>query len=403
MPTHKPTAATAPRSSASPTRITAPRTPSLLLAPQRSSSSPTRITTPSLLLTPQRSASPPTRTTTPRTPSSPWRAALLAPLVLLACLPELDADLALVDAPRILAVAAEPAEVGPNKLATFTALYADHDGAITVAELDWALCTARRPLAELGPVDPACLAASSKQQVELPRGLSVLGKIPQDACRLYGPDPPPAAPGEPSGRPVDPDATGGYYQPLRVFDPDAPDDPTLLRVRLACGLAGATQQQAAEYRRRYLANLAPAVTLEQGEAVLADSLKVAPSAELPLRARWSACTPACGDAACTPGEPTDCPADCEAAAGCDGAETYLRFDPVSLALIEQREAISLAWYATAGSFAAARTGRAGDDPATFSDNPWTAPAEPGEATLWVVIRDDRGATAWRTLRVTVAP
>lgn len=355
---------------------------------------------------PTRAAARATSTPTPRS-IAPHHLAVpatfaLALLALTACLPEVAADLTTVDTPRILAVAADPAEVGPNKLTTLTALYADADGTITVAPLDWAVCTARRRLAELGPVDPDCLEQKNKHLLPLPRGLSVPGKVPQDACRLFGPDPPPAAPGEPAGRPVDPDVTGGYYQPLRVIA--EPGDPTLVRLRLACGLAGATQQQAADYRKRYLPNLAPAVTLERDEEpVPEDSLTVAPGAELSLRARWPACptTPACGDAVCSLGEPTTCPDDC-AVPGCRGAETYLRFDPTSLTLVEQREAISLAWYATAGSFAAARTGRAGDDPGTFSDNPWTAPDEPGDHTLWIVIRDDRGAAAWQTLRVRVA-
>lgn len=332
------------------------------------------------------------------------RPCLLPALALFACLPDVDADLSLVDAPRILAVAAEPAEVAPNKLATFTALYADRDGTITVAPLDWALCTARRPLAELGPVDADCLAQKNKHLVALPKGLSVPGKIPMDACRLFGPDPPPAAPGEPSGRPVDPDPTGGYQQPLRVLAPGAADDPTLMRVRLACGLAGATQQQASEFRQRYLANVAPAVTLESdGQPVPEDSLTIAPAATLELRARWPACptTPSCGDALCSLGEPDTCPDDCATLAGCRGAETYLRFDPATLTLVEQRESISLAWYATAGTFNNSRTGRASDDPDVSSDNPWTAPAEAGDHTIWAVIRDDRGATAWQTLRVTV--
>lgn len=324
-------------------------------------------------------------------------------LLLAACLPDVDADLTRVDAPRILAVAADPAEVAPGKLATFTALHADADGTLTTTKFDWALCTARRPLAELGPVDPACVARKDDDLIALPAGVSTLGKLPQDACRLFGPEPPPAAPGEPSGRPVDPDPSGGYYQPLRVFDPDSDDAPTLLRVRLACGLAGADQQQSAEFRRRYLANLAPAVTLEQGDTPITDTITVAPGEELPLRARWTACpdTAECGDALCSPGEPEACPADCAIIKGCPGAETYLRFDPATLSLTEQREAISVAWYATAGTFSSARTGRAADDHETFTQNPWTAPDDPGPVTLWVVIRDDRGAVAWHTADITV--
>ena len=71
------------------------------------------------------------------------------------------------------------------------------------------------------------------------------------------------------------------------------------------------------------------------------------------------------------------------------------------ALTTARESLRVSWYGTAGRFDEPRTGRAGDDPATTADNAWTAPAAPGAVTLWVVLRDDRGGAAWRSLAVTV--
>ena len=88
-------------------------------------------------------------------------------------------------------------------------------------------------------------------------------------------------------------------------------------------------------------------------------------------------------------------------AGCGGAEHYAYFDPVTLIPTEAREAISIAWYATGGTFDAARTGRASGDSARDSDNTWTAPATPGKHTLWLVLRDDRGAASWQALTVEV--
>jgi hypothetical protein len=61
----------------------------------------------------------------------------------------------------------------------------------------------------------------------------------------------------------------------------------------------------------------------------------------------------------------------------------------------------VAWYATAGSFATTNTGRAPDDLAATSENTWTAPAEPGAATLWIVLRDDRGGASWQALPIDV--
>lgn len=319
-------------------------------------------------------------------------------LVPAACLPELEVDLARVDEPRILAVGAEPAEVAPGEAATLTALYADASGTLSKAPLAWSLCTARRPLAELGPVDRECLAGGDAL-LSLGAGVSVVAEVPADACRLFGPEPPPASAGEPSGRPVDPDPSGGYYQPVVLAGDDAS---ALYQLRIACGLAGATQQQAAEFRRRYRPNVAPAVvefgraggrSLAQGEPLV-----VGAGEAVALRVRWETCPeePVCGDGWCTLDEDdAACAGDCAGGRGCGGAEAYLSFDPGALALTERREAIRVAWFATAGRFDAAGTGRAADDGEPASDNVWTAPEERGPATIWVVLRDDRGGVAWR--------
>lgn len=327
-------------------------------------------------------------------------------LLLPACLPDVESDLARVDAPRILAIRSDPAEVVPGETTQLTALYADAAGTIAAAPLEWALCTARRPLAELGSVATDCLAATDDTLTPAGTGLTITTPLPADACRLFGPDPPPNADGMPAGRPVDPDRTGGYYQPIRVQDPDDPDAQTLLRIRIACGLAGATQQQAAQYRQQYLANVPPAViTLTADDLPVTTDLTVPADTTIELRATWAECpdTAECGDALCSPGEPGECPDDCTPLPGCPGAEQYLRFDPTTLDLTTQREAIGAAWYATDGIFKSQRTGRASDDRASFTTNTWTAPTTPGPQTLWIVLRDDRGASSWRALDIIVTP
>lgn len=326
-------------------------------------------------------------------------------LWLTGCLPEVESDLARVDEPRILAVRTEPAEAAPGEPVTFTALFADADGEITDAPLDWAFCAARRPLAELGPVNQLCLARTGDALLAIGEGLSVTTSLPADGCRLFGPDPPPAESGQPAGRPVDPDIGGGYYQPIRVLPPGQADALTLLQMRIRCGLAGATQQQAAEHRARYKPNVAPLVTLAV-DGVTRDAVQVRAGAEVELRAAWAPCpgVAACGDGACSLDEDAArCPADCGDAAGCAGAETYLYFDPTTLQLATRREAISVAWFATGGSFESARTGRAPEDQAAFSTNTWTAPDLAGAHTLWVVLRDDRGASSWQRVAVQVDP
>jgi hypothetical protein len=132
---------------------------------------------------------------------------------------------------------------------------------------------------------------------------------------------------------------------------------------------------------------------------------VAPGSSVTWRARFPVCpsAPACGDGLCTLDEdPERCADDCTGAApGCGGAETYLWFDPIALRLHTRREALAVAWYATDGCFPAPQTGVGEHDDAGVIDNEWIAPAEPGEAVLWLVARDDRGGASWVERRVRV--
>ena len=90
-----------------------------------------------------------------------------------------------------------------------------------------------------------------------------------------------------------------------------------------------------------------------------------------------------------------CPADCATPKGCTGAERFVAFDIVSQSLVVQRESIAVAWYTTTGaSVDDDRTGRNSTDLTTTSDNGWQAPATPGVAHLWVVLRDNRGGVGW---------
>jgi hypothetical protein len=304
-------------------------------------------------------------------------------LVLASCTSDIAVDLARVDGPRLLAIAATPAEGAPDADVELRALWVDEHGARPNDELAWALCSVRRPLAELGPIADACIDDLDDTRMDLGAGGSIAATIPGDACRLFGPDPPPAQPGMSQARPVDPDRTGGYYQPVIV---EAADEIAGFGVRLDCGTAGATQKQAAELRMRHRDNASPRVRdLAIDGDVSTESatnrvVVVDAGAALELTASWRACA---------------------IDQSCDGSEHYPRFDPITLTIVESREAISLAWYATAGSFDDNRTGRSDADETRTSTNVWTAPDAPGRVTLWIVIRDDRGGTSWRTLFVDV--
>jgi hypothetical protein len=333
------------------------------------------------------------------------RRALLALLITLsaaACVPDLDTDDSLVSAPRVLAVVAEPAESRPGTKVTYTALMADGNGVRDEGILAWFYCLAQKPLAQLGPIDPQCLDPTAGKLERIDRGFEVQGTLPLNACSLFGPNIPAPEEGEEPGRPVDPDDTGGYKQPVILgFNPGAGDQLVLYEQRISCDLSGVSAQTAAEFRLRYHANQNAAlrelvVFRAHGERIglrEGDVLEVAPGEQVSLSARWDGCpeTDVCGDGVCGPDEDRiGCAADCATPSGCSGQERYLWFDGQKRLLSVRRESMSLAWYNTAGSFTQERTGADEDDAGLRSDNQWTAPAAAGDVTLWVVARDARG-------------
>lgn len=341
----------------------------------------------------------------------------LVALVAPACTPTLEDRTSIVDAPRVLAIRATPAEALPNQLVHLEALYADASGALTVAPLDWTYCLARKPLAELGPVARECLDATSADQLVLGSGRFVDGRVPRDVCQRFGPNPPPAMVGEPSGRPVDPDVTGGYYQPTVAFRTDDPSiDPSIAQLRVLCGLASAPASVVAEFNQRYHANANPniaslsvvrsgtTIPVPEDGAGAPATLTVGETVELSLA--WPSCpeTGVCGDGICSSDETrTSCASDCTTPVGCGGGETYVVYDPSSLALSERREALRVAWFSSAGTLDESRTGKDGDDRTTSSENLFTAPATVGDLVLFVVLRDERGGADYRGYRFTVSP
>ena len=335
-------------------------------------------------------------------------------LSLLACVPELADDRARIASPRVLAVRASPAEAKPGLSVTLTALVAAPAGAAMTGDgLEWAMCLARKPLTELGPVAEECVerfAEGGEDFLRLGRGASVTGAVPADACRRFGPLAPPATAGGVAGRPVDPDLSGGYHQPI-VLGSEA--GAALASVRLACGIVGVPNAESVRYGQGYRPNENPEIdrveivsgearTIEPGLAVAGAT--VAAGARVELRAWWAACPrePACGDGLCTAGEnQSSCAADCrDEPRGCTGAETYLWANPETRKVEERREGIRVSWFSTGGAFAEEQTGRSEEDAdGTETSNVWTAPSEPGLVRVWVVIRDDRGGVGWRELVV----
>jgi len=332
------------------------------------------------------------------------------------CVPTFDDNLPLIDKPTLLAVQVEPAEVAPGKDVQLSALVGTPKLNSVAPKLSWGLCIARKPLTELGPFNPVCIHAPSqapKDLIDLGTGAAVTATLPKDACRLFGPSLPEPMNGEPAGRPVDPDPTGGFYQPVSV---------TLLEsgvtsmgsVRIYCPPSGLDQEQAVAFNSQYRNNQSPSLDAlsartESGESLQIpdepDALLVLPKQVIHLEASWQACprSALCGDGVCGAGEDkNNCADDCTTAKGCTGAESYAWFNPDSRIVETRHESIRVSWFSTAGRFEDAVTGREEDEFAqTTTGDVWTAPEEAGSVRVWAVIRDARGGQSFRSFLVTV--
>lgn len=332
------------------------------------------------------------------------------------CVPTFDDDLPLIQKPVVLSVQSEPAEVAPNQPVQLTALVAMPEVGATAPDVTWGLCLARKPLTELGPVNPICIqppGAAKDSILGLGSGVSVTATVPADACRLFGPSLPEPMNGEPAGRPVDPDPTGGFYQPVGVTLAET-GVTSLGAVRIFCPPSGLDQELGVAFNTNYRNNQNPSLDsiaslAGSGESVAVpgepEELRVSHGQTLQFRASWSTCpsSPECGDGICGALEDkNNCASDCTVPKGCTGAEPYAYFNPDARVLEPRHESIRVSWFATAGHFQNAVTGRDEDEFALSStDNTWLAPAAPGKVRVWLVIRDSRGGQSFRTFLVDV--
>lgn len=338
----------------------------------------------------------------------------LAPLLLAltaSCVPEVDTDLTRLTEPRLLAVASTPAEAQAGKQVTLQALIAVPEGA-DAPRLDWTMCQARKPLTELGPVSPACLDpnADGTDAIALGSGDTVTATLDKDVCKLFGPLRPVGKDGKSAGRPVDPDITGGFYQPFIARLGGAP---SLGAVRIDCDLVNVDRDDVREYRNRYRVNENPRISqVTVGETELAEDaepLRVRAGEQLTVRVSWDECSTKskCGDGLCTAQEDaSSCAEDCGAEPrGCTGAEPYVWFNRENGRVESRREGITVAWYTSRGRFRDEQTGLAEEQAgaASHSDNVLVLGSEPGPATVWMVIRDSRGGQSWAIRRFEVEP
>jgi hypothetical protein len=311
------------------------------------------------------------------------------------CQPDLGAPASQVVSPRMLAVSATPAEAAPGSMVSYTVLIVDPDlatfptGEPSGAPVDWAFCNEEKPLSDLADVSANCFTYGASYLVEMGQGLAVSGALPSQGCSLFGPDVPPAMMGMPPGRPTDPDPTGGYYQPVRLILPT--NQAPILGAeesRILCGLSGASGATASQFSMEYkpntnpvLAGLGVAGTPIPPDDVTSPGFSVTAGERIVLQASWPPCPGPSGR-------------------GC-GAETYVLYDPATQMLAMQSEALTVSWFATAGSYDDDTSTIASGDDALSADNGWTAPATAGPVLLWLVLRDDRGGAAWQRYRIDV--
>jgi len=338
-------------------------------------------------------------------------ASLCVSLALQGCIADVDIDESIVDAPRLLAVRATPAEALPGTLVSYRALYASRRGVEDGVPLAWAYCARRPALAEPGPVSDGCVEGRDGELLPLGEGAALDdATLPSDACRLFGPDAPLPTEDEPAGRAADPDVTGGYHVPLRVTLPDdAKTDVAFFEHRVRCGLAGATPSESIRFQRSARMNANPRIAdlvvrrVDGGDHLIGvdETLAFDPGERVSLHVAFPSCplVDVCGDDVCGIDDDLVACAECSEPVGCGGAERYLRFEP-GAGIVEERETLRVTWLATTEGFAVERTGIDALDTARETSNAFDAPTS-GSGTIFIVARDDRGGVDWRTLAFTV--
>lgn len=293
-------------------------------------------------------------------------------ITVIGCVPSVDEDPSLTHDGQVLGLQFLPAEAAPKDPSSVTALVASTEGSAGSVRFD--LCLARKALSDLGPVSPECInpKPDSESVVDLGRGEAVAFTVPADACRLFGPQRPSAEPGQPPGRPVDPDATGGFYQPVIAHA----DDAVLGGLRLDCGLPGGSQAQVAEYNKQYTANVNPELTsleVRVGSGAWSavapedEPLAVARGKSLTFRSKWSK------------------------------PESYLVLDSESRTLDSVDEVYLATFFSSAGGLAEHRKLLDSKHSVTTT---WQATTR-GAVTFWIVVRDGRGGIGFARFDVEV--
>lgn len=287
------------------------------------------------------------------------------------CQPNFGSPLSLVTEPRVVAVRAEPAEATPGQRVMLTPLVVSPSGTVAMPSLDWSVCLQPKPATENDVVAAACSQAGGTTPVATGAAAPTIS-LPSNGCRLFGPDLPPQVAGQPPPRSRPADATGGYYQPLRV---DLGGASSFALERIRCGAAGASMELAQQFQAQYTPNqnptLAPLAAAVDGVPATLDG--IARGARVSFSVGWTAESP----------------------------ERYPVVDALDQILVTRREAMSVAWFASDGAFVDEETGRGEDDATLDTTNVWTAPSAAATVYLWIVLRDSRGGQDFAGYTVSV--
>ena len=283
----------------------------------------------------------------------------LIPLLfsMLACAQPLVDEPWRITAPRVIGVVVEPAEIDPGGSVSLRAVVAAPGGPVDDAQLRWARCDEQRPFSQNEAITLTCLERVSTAEFG---STAAQVAIPANACAVFGPDV--ARAGD---RPRDPDATGGYYQPVGL---ELEGQRSFVFVRLRCDPANVSYATAQAFRLAAKPNTNPSFSLTarvNGEAI--DWSSLPSGAEIELGADWSA----------------------------SPEEAFPYVDPSTFELRTQVERYDVSWFVTEGAVGHARS--------SVGQGRWALPSTRGEATLWAVLRDNRGGSAVVTTHARWAP
>jgi hypothetical protein len=306
--------------------------------------------------------------------------ALAATSFTLGCKPAVGQAPSLITDDTLLAVIGEPPEAKPGDKVTYAYLLASPSGTVDESTAGWDVCLTPKPPAENNSVASACNPPTPGTNP----GLTFDAPMPTNACQLFGPIAPPVEAGKPAIRPRDPDATGGYYLPVRVKFSDLAtgDVAGFAFERITCNPANANGATIQQYLEQYQTNKDPGIA--------STDLITSSGARTTLDT-------AAQPVPVSPGETVDF----EAAFSAGSAETFPIIAPGGDALASQTESLHMSWFATAGSFVHDRTGVGSTETATSTTNTWKAPNGTAAVHMWLVLRDSRGGTAFKSYTLSV--